>query len=119
MKRQFLGLGPVLLLPFTTYRVLPSGLTLLEFGCQPVGIRPVTTGCFPVRLMTATLLVPPFVTYAVVSSGDKLTLFGLLPLGTLFPLPSTPTGALVFTCATIAFDAVSMITRASRLFTVT
>src|SRR5262252_7418098 len=119
MNRQFLGFGPVLLLAFTTYRVLPSGLTLTDVGCHPVGMSPSTAGCFPLKLITATLLLPPLVTYAVVSSGERATLFGLLPFGTFFPSPSTPTGALVLTWPTIMLLAVSTITRASRLFAVT
>src|SRR5258708_35270468 len=119
MKRQFKGLGPVLLLPFTTYRVLPSGLTLLELGCQPVGTRPMTTGFLPVRSITARLLVPPLVTYAVFSSGERLTLFGLLPFGTILPLPSRPLGALLLTWLRMVFEAVSMITNSSVFATST
>src|SRR5258708_19763881 len=107
MKGQFKTLGPVLLLPLTTYSVEPSGLTLAEFGCQPVGISPVTTGRRPVRLITATLFVPPLVTYAVFSSGERVTLLGLLPLGPSRPFPSPPTGALVLTCPRISSSSVS------------
>src|SRR5271165_2527137 len=114
MLRQFSGFAASTLLPFTTYRVEPSGLMLTELGYQPVGIRPVTTGCFPVRLMTATALVPPSVTYAVRSSGERATLLGLLPLGTVCPLPSTPAGALALTWPTTWFVAVLIMINSSE-----
>src|SRR5215475_12825047 len=104
MKRQFSGLGPVLLFPLTTYRVLPSGLGLEEFGCQPVGIRPSTDGCSPPNRMTATLFVPPLVTYAVFSSGESATLLGLLPFGKFPSSRTQPAGALAFTRLITLFE---------------
>src|SRR5438874_13135944 len=42
--------GPVGDFPLTTYASFPSALKLIEFGYQPVGIKPTTRLCFGVEL---------------------------------------------------------------------
>src|SRR5205823_83684 len=44
LSRQAPGLGPVLLLPFTTKSRPPSRSSATAFGYQPVGMRPMTRG---------------------------------------------------------------------------
>src|SRR5439155_797554 len=91
--------GPGTLLPFTTYRVLPSLLTLTLFGYQAVGIRPTTCpdpdGC---SATTAMAFVPPLVTERARSSGDNARLLGFAPFGEL-PLPRTAGGAVTLKVA--------------------
>src|SRR6516162_598500 len=119
MKRQLSGLGPVLLFPLTTYSVLPSGLTLEEFGCHPVGIKPTTAESSPSNRTTATLFVPPLVTNAVFSSGESATLLGLLPFGNFPSSLNKFAGALVFTLPVTRLELVLIVTSASALPTAT
>src|SRR5271155_4687635 len=53
-------LGPALDFIFTTYKVLPSALTVTELGYHPVGMRP--SSCCEATSMTATAFSPPSVT---------------------------------------------------------
>ena len=80
LSRQASGLGPALLLPFTTYSMRPSLLTLTALGYQPVGSRPITW-LLPGRpsSTTATAFRPPLVTNNVRSSGDSARALGLAP----------------------------------------
>src|SRR5271169_145659 len=57
---RYSRLGPAFDFMFTTYKVLPSALTVTELGYHPVGMRP--SSCWDFTSMTATAFSPPSVT---------------------------------------------------------
>src|SRR5262245_41286580 len=80
--RQFPGLGPGTLLPFTANKNFLSELTLTLFGYQPVGINPLNLPEPAVPIVTTAMaLRPPSLTKSVRSSGDKARLLGFAPFG--------------------------------------
>src|ERR1700674_1679470 len=59
-SERYSRLGPALDFMLTTYKVLPSALTVTELGYHPVGMRPST--CRDATSITATAFSPPSVT---------------------------------------------------------
>src|SRR5262249_43175747 len=101
------GLGPVMLLPLTTYMNDPSALNVPSCGSYAVGIRPRTEFALrPVTGITAMEFAPLLTAYSVLPSGDSVTANVAAPV--YFGPWSRPAGARASILALIVFVVVSM-----------